>query len=208
MEEKNINERESLEIIAAMIERTKERYMLGDGNILLMWGYLTIAVAVLVWVLLAITHNGLVNWLWYLIPAIGGIVTVWMLRRQRMEKGSKSYADGIVSGIWLTAGICGIICSLFCIIFFMMNIVAWNMMFVLGLVIIPFAEIAQGIIICEKSFVWGGAIGLMAGIFTLGCVAGGIALSASWYMPIFIAAFVCMMVIPGHVINHKAKMAK
>ncbi len=53
MDEKRINEKESIEIITSMIARTKERYMLGDGNIMLMWGYVTLCVSLLIWVLLA-----------------------------------------------------------------------------------------------------------------------------------------------------------
>lgn len=49
MEEKRINERESIEIITSMIARTKKRYSLGDGNIMLMWGYLTLCISALVW---------------------------------------------------------------------------------------------------------------------------------------------------------------
>ena len=64
MEEKRINERESIEIIASMIARTKDRYHLGDGNIMLMWGYLTLCISVIIWVLLALTHNPVVNWMW------------------------------------------------------------------------------------------------------------------------------------------------
>ncbi len=52
MEEKKLTEKESLELISAMIARTKERYMLGDGNIMLLWGYLTVAVSVAIWILL------------------------------------------------------------------------------------------------------------------------------------------------------------
>ena len=46
MEDKKMTEKESLELITAMIQRTKERYV-GDGNIMLMWGYLSVVVAVL-----------------------------------------------------------------------------------------------------------------------------------------------------------------
>ena len=56
MEEKKMTERESLELITAMINRTRERYI-GDGNILLMWGYLTVIVTALVWIMLFATHN-------------------------------------------------------------------------------------------------------------------------------------------------------
>ena len=36
MEEKKINEKESLAIIAEMIDRTKNRLRIGDGNMLLL----------------------------------------------------------------------------------------------------------------------------------------------------------------------------
>lgn len=90
MEEKKLSERESLEVIMAMINRTKERYMLGDGNILLMWGYVVIAVSALVWALLALTHNPAVNWLWFLIWIIGGIATPVMARKKQIDKGVKA----------------------------------------------------------------------------------------------------------------------
>ncbi|MCF0163736.1 MAG: hypothetical protein HUJ92_00525, partial [Bacteroidales bacterium] len=47
MEEKNITPQESLEIISQMIESTKRRFRLSDGNTLLMWGYLSVAVCVI-----------------------------------------------------------------------------------------------------------------------------------------------------------------
>ena len=56
MEDKKMTEKESLELITAMINRTRERYI-GDGNILLMWGYLTVIVTALVWIMLIMTHN-------------------------------------------------------------------------------------------------------------------------------------------------------
>ena len=56
MEEKRLTEQESINIIATMISRTKERYI-GDGNIMLLWGWLTILVTCLVWLMLALTRN-------------------------------------------------------------------------------------------------------------------------------------------------------
>ncbi len=43
MEDKKLTEKESLELIASMIARTKARY-LGSGNILLMWGYIVVII--------------------------------------------------------------------------------------------------------------------------------------------------------------------
>jgi len=206
MEEKEINERESLDIITAMIERTKERSMLGDGNVLLMWGYLTVAVAALVWILLAVTHNPCVNWLWFLIWIIGGIATPVMAKKRAVQKGAKSYSDKITSQIWNIVGFSAITATFMCLGFLLAKgIDTWAIMLVFALVIVPIAEMTQGIVINEKSFILGGGTGLLAGIFTMCCIAGNIPLQASWFMPMFIIAFVCMMIIPGHILNHKSK---
>lgn len=206
MEERKISENESIEIITSMIARTKERYMLGDGNIMLMWGYVTAAVAILVWVLLAITHNPAVNWLWYLIWIIGGIATPIMVKKQTAEKGVKTFTDKIISRLWSIVGISAIACTAVCLgLLLIKGVDAWGAMFIFALIIVPFAEIANGIVLNESSYVWGGTLGLIAGIFLTGCIAGNIDMKANWVMPLFIGAFCCMMIIPGHVINYKAK---
>ena len=83
MEEKRITEVQSLEIITEMIARSNVRRKLGNGNIMLLWGYLTVAVSALVWTLLLVTKNPVWNWLWFLIWIIGGTVTPIMARKQR-----------------------------------------------------------------------------------------------------------------------------
>jgi len=206
MEEKRINEHESLEIITSMIARTKERYVLGDGNILLLWGYLVVAVSLLVWTLLSVYRHPAINWLWFLIWIIGGIATPIMAKKKAVNCGVKSYSDKISSCIWSVVGFSAIACTFCCLGFLLAKGVdSWAAMLAFALVIVPFGEIAQGVMIGERLLMWGGAAGLLAGIFTLCCIAGGVQLYASWFMPVFIAAFVSMMIIPGHIINHKAK---
>lgn len=205
MEERNINERESLEIITSMIARTKQRYI-GDGNILLMWGYLIIGVAALIWVLLSTTHNPVWNWLWFLIWIVGGTLTPIMSRKREAITGVKNYSDKMSSWIWTTVGYSAMVSTVFCLGFmFIKGIDVWSMWFAFALIIVPFAEIAQGIVLEEKSLMAGGSIGLVTGIFTMCCIAGRVPLHADWYLPIFIASCICMMIIPGHIINHNAK---
>lgn len=50
MEEKKINAQEGIDIITAMVEATKNRLSISDGNVLLLWGYLIVAVSVAIWV--------------------------------------------------------------------------------------------------------------------------------------------------------------
>lgn len=205
MEEKKLTEKESLELISAMIAPTKERYMLGDGNIMLLWGYLTVVVSVAIWILLAVTHNPVWNWLWFLIWIIGGIVTPVMARRKQQKFGVRTYSDKLSSRIWSAVGYSAIASTFFCLGFMLFKgIDAWPMMFAFALVIVPFAEIVQGVVLDEKALMTGGALGVLAGIFTLCCIAGRVPLGADWFMPVFIAAFACMMIIPGHILNHKA----
>lgn len=208
MEDRKLTEKESLEVITSMIARTKERYI-GDGNIMLMWGYLIVAVSALIWTLLTFTHNPAWNWLWFLIWIIGGIATPIMARKSQTKHGVKNYSDKITSMIWSAVGFCAIASAAMCLGFLLIKgIDAWAMMFAFALIIVPFAEIAQGIIIKEKSLVAGGAVGLLVGIFTLCCIAGHVALYASWFMPLFIIAFIGMMIIPGHILNIKARNKK
>ena len=103
MEDRKLTEKESLEVITSMIAQTKQRYI-GDGNILLMWGYLIVGVTALIWTLLVLTHNPSWNWLWFLIWIIGGIATPIMAMKEQMNKGVKSYSDSLTSKIWSFVG--------------------------------------------------------------------------------------------------------
>lgn len=45
MEDKKLNEQESLALIAQMIQNSKKGLVVGSGNSFLFWGYLTLAVS-------------------------------------------------------------------------------------------------------------------------------------------------------------------
>ncbi len=206
MEERKITEAESLEIITSMISRTKDRLVKGSGNILLMWGYLIVAVTALIWVLLVTTNNPAVNWLWFLIWLIGGIATPIMAMRKRMETGSKSYTDKLTSYIWSVVGLTAIVSAILCFGFlFIGGKDSWSMMFAFALIIVPMAEIMQGLVIKENSLIAGGGIGLLIGLFTMCCISAQVELMATWFMPLFMMAFAAMMIVPGHILNSKAK---
>lgn len=208
MEEKTISEKESLEIITEMISRTKERYI-GDGNIMLMWGYLTVTVTILVWVLLSATHHPAWNWLWFLIWIIGGIATPIMARKEHIKQGVKNYSDRITSQIWSVVGAMAIVATAMCLGFLLIGGKdSWSMMFAFALIIVPFGEIVQGVILKENSLKVGGITGMVIGIFTVCCIAGRVILSANWYLPVFMLAYIAMFIIPGHILNHKAKSRK
>ena len=198
MEDKKLTEQESLELITTMIRRTRESYI-GDGNIMLMWGYLSAAVAALVWIMLTVTGHPAWNYLWFLIWIVGGTLTPIMARKEQSERGMKSYSDRLTSQIWTVIGYTSIAAALMCVAFLLVGGVdSWMMM-------LGFAQIIQGIVVNEISMIIGGSIGLLIGIFTECCIAGHVTLYAAWFMPLFILAFAAMFIVPGHVINYKAK---
>lgn len=204
MEDKKLSEKESIELIATMISRTRERYM--GANILLLWGYLTVGVTILVWALLATTSNPAWNWLWFLIWIVGGTATPIMARKNELRGAVKSYSDRIISQIWTVVGYSSLLATALCLIFLLgFGISCWSMWLVYALVIVPFAEISQGFIIREKALIVGGATGLAIGLFTLCCIAGRVVLYVDWYLPLYIIAFTAMMIVPGHILKNKEK---
>ena len=208
MKEEEINEKQSLAIITEMIARTKDRYI-GNGNIMLLWGYLTVAVTMLVWIMLATTHQPAWNYLWFLIWIVGGIATPIMARSEQKKCGVKNYSDRITSQIWSVVGIMGIVATAICLGFQLIgDVSSWSTMLAFALVVVPLGEIAQGVILKERSLTVGGITGMVIGIFTMCCIAGDVTLYANWYLPMFMAAFIAMFVVPGHIINHKANTVK
>ena len=206
MEEKKLTAQESLEVIATMINRTRERYF-GNGNILLMWGLLVIATAALVWISLAATRMHVWHLLWLAIPAIGCPATAVMSRNRLRKEGVKTYSDKIVSKLWTITGISAIDIALVCLGFQLIGgICCWSAMLAFSLMLVSFAEIVQGLIIRENSLLFGGFTGLTIGIVTVCCFVGKIVLDANWYFPLYMLAFAAMMIVPGFVLNHKAKM--
>lgn len=206
MEDKKLTEKESLEVITSMIARTKAHY-LGSGNILLMWGYLSVLVSILVWILGATTQRYVWNWLWFAIPVIGIPATLIMARsEEKRAKGVVTYSDKITSRLWTIFGVSEIVLTFVCLGFSVIGYVkCWGAMLVYTLIAAPFAEIAQGLIVKEKWLTWCAIVGLAVGMVTICCVVSRIPLSANWFTPLYILVWVALLIIPGHILNHKAK---
>lgn len=204
MEERKLNEQESLELIAQMIQESRQRLQLSNGNVCLLWGYTSIAVAALVWIVGCLSPHPGWNFLWFLIWIIGGTLSHHIQKHEK--KVTSSYVDRISTGLWSIVGWCTLLFVALCL-GFMLTIGAdcWALMLVFGMFVIGFAASMQGIIIQEKSLVWGGATGIASGAFVMCCLIADITLSAAWVIPLFMFCFVCMMVIPGHLLNAKLR---
>ena len=206
MEEKTLNEKESLEIITRMIQETKNKLEVGDGNMLLLWGYVSVCTAILVYALLLWVQTPQVNWLWFLIPLIGYGVTQKQKRKETGVKShSSSYVDKISAGIWKNVSIIACLFGTICMAFMFCGYNCWVLMFAYAFIIIGFGSIAQGVIIREQSLTFGGLFSIAAGGIVASCAICDIPIYITWAIPLYILCFILMMIIPGHIINRKAK---
>lgn len=190
MDDKRLNEKESLELIAQMIQNTKRRMAKNSGAPFLIWGYTTIIVSLLVWFLLTETGNYNWQWLWFLLPTVAFPSTLWIARKQ--EKLVTTYMDRVVGYVWIVFGWGAFFVSWVSIFFWSMSV-----LFVI-LLMMGMGTALTGLIIKMKVVTVCGTLGALASI---GCVC----VHGLNQILVFAAAFVFMMVIPGHYMNGIAK---
>ena len=154
MEEKKLNSQESLELITRMINQTKRQLHIGEGNLLLIWGYTSAIVALLVGILLYATGgNPAVNWLWFLIWIVGGTATAVISRRDksRIEKMPSTYVDRLTSSLWTTIGMLFTVATFMALGFSLFaGKDAWTVMLILAFVMCGFGVTMQGFMPAES----------------------------------------------------------
>ena len=109
VEKEDLNERESLELITRMIQNTKCRMAENAGMPFLLWGYMTVAVSLLVWFMLKQTGNADWNYLWFLLPLVAFPGTLWSGRKRK--KMVRTYVDRIIGYVWTVFGLSAFLLS-------------------------------------------------------------------------------------------------
>lgn len=189
MEEKEINTRESLEIITRMISTTRESMEQSSAVPFLAWGYATVLVAIVIYFAFASTGNIDIFWIWFAIPVIGGISTKIFNRRIPTIKSPISTA---VSRIWLAVGLLALPFSLAT---FFIHIPGFNILFFIAF-FMAIGTLITGILLRSATLQVCSCIAMPAPVAILFC-------HSNEQILIFAAAFLVMMVIPGHIMLYK-----
>lgn len=190
MEDKQLNEKESLELIARMIKETQENTARHAAYPLLTWGYTTVVVAIVIWLAYLQTESYKVNYLWFALPAIAGPITIYFSRKNG-KRGVKNYMDRITGQIWIVFGLVGWLLS--CVAFTGRIDILFMIPLLMGM-----ATTLSGCVTKYKPMIIAGAIGTALS-FSILFIHGADRLLA------FAAIFVIMMVIPGHILNKQMK---
>ena len=99
MEEKQLEARESIELISRMIQNTRTRLERNAGRPFLIWGYTTVGISLLNYGFAITGVNSAWSLTWFLIPVIGCLLT-WLFHEKRRSE-PRTEIDRIVWMVWL-----------------------------------------------------------------------------------------------------------
>jgi len=211
MEEKKLNEQESLALIASMINDTRERLAANSGRPFLIWGYTTVAVSIFEYMVQIFAWDK--NWLlaWWLIPVIGYTLS-WLTCRKERQK-PKSYVDRCINAVWIVLGVTclvavfgEIIYGTHTMLFSTVIMICGSGVAITGLIIKDFTALLMGSLAIGASLVFPIMRHFQPTSEELG--QDGVVAYISADILIFAAIFFAILVIPGHILNYKNRKNK
>lgn len=203
MEDKKLNETESLELIAQMIHNTKRNFEKGSGNIFIIWGCATLFTTLLVSAMLYLTGQQVYNWLWMLIPLIGYSWTYFAGTRKKLVY---TQIDQMIHQTWGIVGLAavGIPIAFYLLVLFKQDLIVNPAIAIFRFV--PFLEILicslglaiTGGILDFKVCRIGGCMGIVIAILML--------FNFPWALPLgFVVWAIACMIVPGIKLNQYIK---
>ncbi len=208
MEDKKINEQESLNLISNMIKQTNNHMALGAGNTLVAWGVILCVVSLSASIVIAMTHNGLWMWLYMAILVIGLPVEWWMKRsvKQRNHGHVKTYIEDSIEKVWKCIGAILMVYPAMVLIFHgFVEPRVWMTMFFLGMFLPALGSYITGVMLKSKGIE---RVSVVAGGMTLMYLAAMVepdyvmTLNSTYIFPI---SAIFSLIIPGILINRKAE---
>ena len=198
MEERKLNEKESLELIAQMIQNSKKNLQVGRGNQFILWGWLGAITSLVVMGMLMWTKNPAWNWLWFAIPVIGWPTMMWQMKKEK--KPVVTFTDKVLKAVWMSIGSIGMLGT------FLMAIYAKNMMLMLpGVsILIAIGVFITGAILDDRALKTR-TFGALLLIMMASCHIVFMQDDFYWYYITFSLGFIVMLVMPGYHLNKEVK---
>ena len=202
MEEKKLNEKESLELITQMIRQSRRNMVVGSGNRFLLYGYSAVILSIIVFVLVRTT--GHLTWaaLWFgmFLPFISSL-----LYDRRHRPAVITYIDRMINETWKVIGTLFVITVLVMMILgYAMGSVNFALMLPLALIYCGIGTSITGLVIKDSVLAYLPLFGLVFAIYMLVALPSLLHTPATWHL-YFGLSFFIMMVIPGHNLNAKCR---
>lgn len=195
MEDRKLDAAESLALIGRMIENTRSRMVRNAGRPFLAWGYATAATLIAVWAAVSCTGDVRWNYLWFMLPLLGGAL-IYFTRPKAAEGSVHTYVDRVLDLIWSVIGPATLLISTLAICFVVRFPVAFTVLLMIGL-----GTTINNLIIGFKPGVAGGIAGIVLASVSL-------VVTGNWHAGLFLAAFVLMTIIPGHILSYRYRHSR
>ena len=194
MEEKKINEQESLELITLMIQNTRKKINENSGVPFIIWGYVTVIVSVFEFFVIYLNMNNNLMWGWFLIPILGWSLMAIYWKRKSATNLPTTFIDRAISSVWIVIGISSLIAFPAAILYKIGILFMMTLLMGIGTAI-------TGLIIKYNILTISGFIGIIGSLaFSL-----PLSINSASNILIFAIIFTLMMIIPGHILNSKSK---
>ncbi len=187
MEEKQLSEKESFELITSMINKAKGR--IGEtGTSYLLWGWLILVCCIVQFVSLYFFNYANSYYIWYA-TWIFLIFQFFYFRKQKKLITVKTYTGEINRFVWLAFFICTVL-----VIFISIYLKYYEIIYPLILVMYGMPTFLSGIILKFRPLIIGGVCCWVFSFFS--------SFVASEYQSLFIAAAVIVAwIIPGYILK-------
>lgn len=201
MEDRKLSERDSLDLITQMINSSKQNMEVGSGNVLLYWGYATVTMSIALFTLVMLTQDYVWSWGWMLMFVVGPVVSY----KQRGKERVVTYTDKTIAKVWQVIGYMFGLTFVFIALFGgVYSPVDFILMLPLSLLYCGLGISINGIILREKWMTYSPVVAFALVVYMLTDLINGEMGTSFWYL-YFGFSFVLMMIIPGHILNNKAK---
>lgn len=202
METTKFTEKESLELVTNMINATKKNMSVGSGNIFLSYGYFTSILAFVIYLLVYVTGNLVWNFGWLLMFVFWGIMS---FRAKREKNKVITYIDKAISQVWQVTGwmfflTFGVIIA----VGLVYGTINFAYMLPLSLLYCSIASSITGVVIKERWTTVLPLVGVVIALSILLTYPFDKSLITYWNL-LFGVAFILIMIIPGYILNCKAK---
>lgn len=186
---------ENIALVGRMIDNTRSRMVRNAGRPFLIWGYATVVTTLAVWAAYALFPGRNWYYLWLLLPVFG---TALSLLTMPKADGGRVYTfiDRVIGQVWLVMGLTAWFVSLLSVFGDMPVPILFVILLMMGM-----GTAITGLVIRFVPAAVGGAAAIILAPVSL-------AATGYWVPALFIAGFVAMMIVPGHILNYKSNHPK
>ena len=188
MEEKILSEKESLELISKMIQRSQQKSRKNNGRTFLIFGYTSIIVSLTIYFLHMISTSKLIGLAWLGIPIIGFALSY--LTKRKDDQYSKTIIGSMVNKVWtvIAVAIYGVSFTPFLFPYPVLPTI---------ILLLGIGTAITGLIVKSNSVTAGGIIGMILSIVLYG-------FQDYTQVAVFAICIFIMQVIPGHILQYKS----